>query len=219
MAAQMAIFSFSVFLAGVRPHALGPRTATARFGPPTLRVGPADGELAPAPNLLVDVRNMTAAISPLVDAIVAYRLDAPNWDAEQSAAKRAEIIELYQQLFVPAAGFALANLSVYFFVIGVALGGLEAFGIGFVQAREWLLGVTDGAPWIASTVGRLDPKLGNLAIALLVAELAGPLVIAVSLALSSRVTDSLRGFLASQGLDARGASEKLEELLANIKQS
>jgi hypothetical protein len=205
-------------LAGLGPR-LGPRTAVTRVRTPILRATPADGEPAPASNLLVDVRNMTAAINPLIDAIVAYRTEASNWDAEQSAAKRAAIIDLYQQLFVPAAGFAIANLGVYLAVIGFALAGLEACGIGFVQARDWLLGMTHDAPWIASTVGRLDPKLGNRAIALLIAELAGPLVIGVSLALSSRVTEGLRGFLASRGLDARGASEKLEQLLVDMKKS
>lgn len=162
-----------------------------------------------------DVRNMTAAIEPLIQKIAEYR--TASFDEEEAVARREEIIELYQRLFVPAAGFALANVGVYLAFILAAYGVLQLGEVGFDDASNWLLHATDNAPWVASTVGRLDPKLGNLAIALLAAELAAPLIVVASLALSSPATNSLRSFLNARGLDSRGASEKLERMINAAK--
>ncbi|KAG8468213.1 hypothetical protein KFE25_013296 [Diacronema lutheri] len=158
---------------------------------------------------------MSAAIQPLISKIAEYR--TTTFDATEGAARRMEIVELFQQVFVPALGFAFANVGVYLAVILCSFAALEVSGVGFEDVRAWLLQATGGSPWIVSSVGRLDPKLGNLAIALFAAELAGPLIIAASLALSSSATDAIRSFLASRGLDPRGASEMLERTLGNMK--
>lgn len=192
---------------GARPR-VHQRTPAVRRAP---LLSASDAEPPPS----FDVRNMTAAIEPLIQKIAEYR--TATFSEEEGLARREEIIGLYQMLFVPAAGFAFANLGVYLSFIGAAFGLLQLGGVGFDDASDWLLRATDNAPWAASTVGRLDPKLGNLAFALLAAELAAPLIVVASLALSERATSGLRSFLYARGLDPAGASEKLEQMINAAK--
>ncbi|KAJ1629492.1 hypothetical protein T492DRAFT_1010740 [Pavlovales sp. CCMP2436] len=201
--AKVRIAESSTDLGFSRPIA-GPR-AQVRLAEPSTEAPPAVAAAA------FDVRNITAAIEPLIAKIAQYRTQI--FDEAEATERRAEIIELYQTIFVPAAGFAVANVGVYLFVVGGVYGVLQLSGTGFETARDWLYSVTESQPWVAELVGKANPKLGNLALGLVAAELVAPLIVIASLSLSSPATAFLRGFLAANGLDAQGASKKLEGVL------
>lgn len=158
---------------------------------------------------------VSEAMSGLMGKIAEYRSQSASLDEEERVAKRAEIIEMYQSVFVPACAFALANLGAYLVVVGVTLAGLKISGIGYAEAIELIRSKTDSAPWVESTLGKLDPQLGDLALALASAELAGPLIIAVTIAATPGTARALRARLAASGLDAAGASARLEEFLSS----
>mmetsp|Transcript_28215 Transcript_28215/g.82878 ORF Transcript_28215/g.82878 Transcript_28215/m.82878 type:complete len:229 (+) Transcript_28215:3-689(+) len=164
-----------------------------------------------------EFRDFSRAIKPLLDKVVDYRDTVESLDEDEKAARRAEIVELYQAVFVPASAFALANLGIYMVVIGLIFSALQLSGVGYEQAVEALLRATDSVPWVANTAGKLDPALGNLALALLGVELAGPVILAASAALTPAVATALRAWLATNGLDSQGASERLEEYIRSWK--
>mmetsp|Transcript_11659 Transcript_11659/g.30381 ORF Transcript_11659/g.30381 Transcript_11659/m.30381 type:complete len:215 (-) Transcript_11659:271-915(-) len=161
---------------------------------------------------------VSEAISGLVSKIAEYRSQPAGLGEDALAEKRAEIIQLYQDVFVPACAFALANLGAYLIVVGGTLAALKVSGIGYAQGLDMLQSATSSAPaWVEGTLSKIDPQLGDLAIALAAAELAGPAIVAVTIASTPAVSRSLRERLAAAGLDAAGASQRLEKFLADTR--
>jgi hypothetical protein len=201
------------------PNAMGapplPRTRL----PTMLRALEPEVETTPPP---LDPRNpvktMGDAAKLLADKVTEYRTSSDGWDEETKASKRAEMVEQYQGVFVPGAGFVLANLVVYIaFFVGTSA-AVQLGGIDFDDAKEWILRTTNNTPWAVNTVGRINPQLGNFAVVVLVCDLLFPLILAASLALSGSTTEALRSFLLARGLDSKGATEKLEAALSKMRQ-
>lgn len=165
------------------------------------------------------------AVKPLVERIEQYRRESAAWDEERRKSKRAEIVDAYQKVFVPACGFVLANLFVYAVCVTIFWAALRLSGLGYVEGVEALQRAASSSsqlqPLVTSVVdkglARVDESLGDLAIALLAVELAGPVIVAASFALREPFTKALENFLEQRGLGPTGAASRLEDILDSTR--
>lgn len=137
----------------------------------------------------------------------------PKADKDGRKAMQAEIIEMYVEFAVPAVSLALGTFvafpgafAVFFTALAVTGRGLPDVQALFASAPDF---IADPA---ANLLDKVDPTLGNAAVAAILVELVSPLLFVSQLALKGKIEPWLRGKLEDWGLDAKGLLARLERI-------
>ena len=121
---------------------------------------------------------------------------------------RRELVDLYTEFTVPALSLAIGTLISFpgafaFFYISLQISGR---GLPDIQ------NLVASFPPAADALSKLDPALGNIAVAAVAVELVSPLLILFAAALKGQIETALRARLESLGLDAESVARKIDEI-------
>lgn len=134
-------------------------------------------------------------------------------DKEQRKVMEGEIIDMYVEFAVPALSLALATLFAFPGAFFLFFAGLGATGRGLPDLQALFATF----PEIIATPAlnlfeKVDPTVGNAAVAAILVELASPLLLLLSAALKGKIEAYLTTKLPEWGFDADGLRERLERL-------
>lgn len=170
-----------------------------RLGPP----------VACAPTGELDPKQALAELGGLVEQVKEVWTEGKSWSVEQRAERRRALVASYVRVFAPALAFSGVQLSLTLGAFVVALLSLSVSGRGY----DDILGLADGLPPVRDALGSIDSSWGNAAIALLLVELAAPLLIPVAATLTPAATGKLRAQLGEWNLDEDGLNARIEAVL------
>lgn len=186
---------------------ISPPEMTRLSGPVIACVGPSADAGGKAEAL--DPRDALKELGSLLEQVKLVWTEGGGWSPEERAERRRELVTTYVRVFAPAVAFSGVQLGVSLGTFGTVLVLLQSSGRGYPD----LLNLSQGVPLLDSALGKIDPSLGNGAIALLVVEVLAPLLIGISLAAAPSATQSLQQWLEARDLDADGINARIEKVL------
>eukprot|EP00984_Skeletonema_dohrnii_P005167 scaffold1815_cov147-Skeletonema_dohrnii-CCMP3373.AAC.19 len=130
-----------------------------------------------------DPRRALEQFGSLFSLVQEIFVEGSSWDEDKLEQKTQEFVRTYLRVFVPGLSYAVTSL-------------------GAVSSVEPLRNLLEKA----------DPSWGNAAIALIGCEALGPVILAITLALTPKTMDALQTKLAESGW----GEENIEELAAEI---
>jgi len=157
----------------------------------------------------LDPREAIKELGSLVEQVQELWRDGSSWSTEEKIDRRRQLVTTYVRVFAPAVAFSAVQLSLSFGVLAIILLALQLTNHGYADLEAW----TQAIPPLHGAVEKLDPALGNGAIALLAVELLGPAIIAIALLAAPPATQALQQRLKAAGLDADGLNDRIEAVL------
>eukprot|EP00591_Stephanopyxis_turris_P001999 CAMPEP_0195524156 /NCGR_PEP_ID=MMETSP0794_2-20130614/23836_1 /TAXON_ID=515487 /ORGANISM="Stephanopyxis turris, Strain CCMP 815" /LENGTH=247 /DNA_ID=CAMNT_0040654323 /DNA_START=93 /DNA_END=836 /DNA_ORIENTATION=+ len=156
-----------------------------------------------------DPRQALEQFGSLFAQVQAIFVEGSSWDNDKLEAKTQEFVRTYIRVFVPGMGYAATSLAVFvssfvFFMLALSISG---------RGYNDILAAVDGIGPLKDLLEKADPAWGNAAIALLGCELLGPVILAVTLALTPKTMDVLRSKLEEWGWGEDDIDERAAEIL------
>lgn len=156
----------------------------------------------------IDPKEALKELEGLLEQVKEVWTEGKTWDPETRVERRRAIVDQYVRVFAPALAFSGTQLSLTLGAYALALALVSATGAG-----AEVLSAGAGLPLVGEALGKIDPNLGNYALALVPVELAAPLLIPAAALLTPRATTALEGWLQEQGWDAEGLNARIEKVL------
>ena len=157
----------------------------------------------------IDPRRALEEFGSLIEQVKELNSKWKGWSPDERAERRRAVVSTYVRVFAPAVAFSAVQLGLSLGAFAIILLGLTVSGRGYADVAA----LCEAVPFLASALEKLDPTLGNSAIALLAVELSAPALIGAALLAAPGATKSLEEQLASRGLDADGLNARIERLL------
>ena len=155
---------------------------------PPSEVKPVAAEAKP-----IDPQDAIKEMGALMEQIKVLWSEGKTWDAEERTTRRREIVGTYVRVFAPAVAFSGAQLTITLAFFFTSLLVLTASGLGYEQ----VLSLCKDVPLLGDGLGSIDPTWGNAAIALLVVELAAPILIPLAAFATPPATKALQDKVSS----------------------
>lgn len=157
----------------------------------------------------IDPRDAVKELSKLSEQVVEVWTDGKTWTPEERTTRRRAIVDTYVRVFAPAIAFSGVQIAVALSAFGVALLVISASGYGY----EDIAALASGVPLLGDALAQVGPGWGNAAIALLLTEIAAPLLLPLSALATPKATAALSAKLTEAGFDADGLNRRLEAAL------
>eukprot|EP00746_Dinoflagellata_sp_MGD_P022871 gnl/MRDRNA2_/MRDRNA2_153542_c0_seq1.p1 gnl/MRDRNA2_/MRDRNA2_153542_c0~~gnl/MRDRNA2_/MRDRNA2_153542_c0_seq1.p1 ORF type:complete len:282 (-),score=42.57 gnl/MRDRNA2_/MRDRNA2_153542_c0_seq1:187-1032(-) len=132
--------------------------------------------------------------------------DGPSWSVEKFSEKRRAFVQSYIQVFVPLAAYFGTVLSLDISVFAFYLFVLNFSGVGYKNLQE----LTRDVPLIGKAINAIDSTLGNIAVALLLAEFTFPVLLPIGAKLAPSVKEGLEQQLLKRGWDPDSIVNRME---------
>ena len=162
-----------------------------------------------APAAPMDPRKAVEKLGSLVQQVQEVWTEGGKWSTEERASRRRQIVTTYVEVFAPAVAFSGIQLALSLSGFLFFLLGLKVSGRGYAD----LVGLASVLPPLQGLLDQLDDSWGDAAVALLLIELAAPLLLAAALAASPAATAAVEAKLLEWGLDADGLNGRIEKVL------
>mmetsp|Transcript_4074 Transcript_4074/g.5947 ORF Transcript_4074/g.5947 Transcript_4074/m.5947 type:complete len:165 (+) Transcript_4074:325-819(+) len=123
--------------------------------------------------------------------------------------KTQEFVRTYLRVFVPGLSYAVTSLGVFASFFFSLLITMSISGRGYSD----ILGAVSSVEPLRNLLEKADPSWGNAAIALIGCEALGPVILAITLALTPKTMDALQTKLAESGWGEENIEERAAEIL------
>lgn len=156
-----------------------------------------------------DPRKALEQFGSLLTQVQAIATEGGTWDDETLQAKTQEFVRTYLQIFVPGIGYALTSFGVLGSTFLSCLLALNLSGRGYND----VLGAVSSIEPLRALLEKADPAWGNAAIALLGCEVLSPVILAITLALTPKTMELIKGKLDQVGWGERNIEERAADIL------
>lgn len=148
-------------------------------------------------------------LGALTEQIKELWTDGKTWDVQTRVEKRRVIVETYVRVFAPALAFSGVSLAVSLSAFTVVLIALGVSGRGYAD----IAGLATAVPFLGDALQQIDAGWGNAAIALLLVEVAAPVLLPIVALATPAATEALQAKLEAAGFDAEGINARMGKLL------
>lgn len=183
------------------PHRCALRCRSRRLCAPAASVAPGDEP--------IDPRRALEEFGSLLGQVKELNSEWKNWTPDERSERRRAVVSTYVRVFAPAVAFSGVQLGISLAALALVLSGLNLSGRGYADVAA----LCEPVPFLRGALEKLDPTLGNAAIALLAVELSAPALIAAALLFAPAATRALEARLSTWNLDADGLNERIERIL------
>lgn len=173
-------------------------------------VTPYSTDISADANPLAAVKGQADSMGKIMGKLGEYKACK---DKEQRKALESEIVDLYVAFAVPALALALSTLLAFpgAFLLFYASLAVTGRGLPDVEAFFAALPAAIATP-ASELLAKVDPAIGNAAVAAILLELASPALLLLSAAIKGRIETALSARLPEWGFDADGIRARLERL-------
>ena len=148
-------------------------------------------------------------LGKLMEQVAEVWTEGSSWTPEVRTERRRAIVETYVRVFAPALAFSGVQLTIGLSAFATALLALSISGRGYADIAR--LGAD--IPLIGGALAQVGPGWGNAAIALLLVEVAAPVLLPLAAIATPKATEALSNKLTESGFDADGINRRLEAVL------
>lgn len=156
-----------------------------------------------------DPRQALEQFGALFSLVQEIFVEGSSWDEDKLEQKTQEFVRTYLRVFVPGLSYAVTSLGVFASFFFSLLFSLSISGRGY---SDILSAVSSVGP-LRNLLEKADPSWGNAAIALIGCEALGPVILAITLALTPKTMDALRTKLDESGWGEENIEERAAEIL------
>ena len=156
-----------------------------------------------------DPRQALEQFGSLFSLVQEIFVEGSSWDEDKLEQKTQEFVRTYLRVFVPGLSYAVTSLGVFVSFFLSLLLTLSISGRGYSD----ILGAVSSVEPLRNLLEKADPSWGNAAIALIGCEALGPVILAITLALTPKTMDALRTKLDESGWGEENIEERAAEIL------
>lgn len=156
-----------------------------------------------------DPRRALEQFGSLFSQVQEIFVEGSSWDEDKLEQKTQEFVRTYLRVFVPGLSYAVTSLGVFASFFFSLLITLSISGRGYSD----ILGAVSSVEPLRNLLEKADPSWGNAAIALIGCEVLGPVILAITLALTPKTMDALQTKLAESGWGEENIEERAAEIL------
>ena len=156
-----------------------------------------------------DPRRALEQFGSLFSLVQEIFAEGSSWDEDKLEQKTQEFVRTYLRVFVPGLSYAVTSLGVFASFFFSLLITLSISGRGYSD----ILGAVSSVEPLRNLLEKADPSWGNAAIALIGCEVLGPVILAITLALTPKTMDALQTKLGESGWGEENIEERAAEIL------